>query len=413
MDIESFPSSIGSFIAENPVNALIFAVAFSWMLFFALLDHRSLKRGNHNDHKSVIVSIGVLGTFIGIFLGLWYFDTEDIDGSVPKLLDGLKLAFLTSIAGMLISILLSWLQRNAIIGGDDELAILNRINENLSKLDSLPQLEEQLKGIRLEFRDEQRQTRLSAETGFQGVKDGLGALAKISATAAKDESLNSFRIDVHEEQLRARNFIEEQFKTTNQSLKEAIDVLSKGATEEIIRALENVIADFNKNLVDQFGDNFKQLNEAVAKLLTWQEQYKEIVEKDYGLLIEIRESLVQSSNTLELIATRNDEFRTVYEQLGTLIRTYDTQLLSLNQQLDQYAKMGEKATAAFASLESGFEKVQTGLGSQSEAISSLTKDIERKLPEALGQLENTLVGLTTQFATDYSSFLDNYRKLVE
>ncbi len=413
MDIESFPSSIGSFIAENPVNALIFAVAFSWMLFFALLDHRSLKRGNHNDHKSVIVSIGVLGTFIGIFLGLWYFDTDDIDGSVPKLLDGLKLAFSTSIAGMLISILLSGLQRNAIIGGNDELSVLNRINDNLSKLDSLPQLEEQLKGIRLEFRDEQRQTRLSAETGFQGVKDGLGALAKISATAAKDESLNSFRIDVHEEQLRARNFIEEQFKTTNQSLKEAIDVLSKGATEEIIRALENVIADFNKNLVDQFGDNFKQLNEAVAKLLIWQEQYKEIVEKDYGLLIEIRESLGQTGKTLELIATRNDEFRTVYEQLGTLIRTYDTQLLSLNQQLDQYAKMGEKATAAFASLESGFEKVQTGLGSQSEAISSLTKDIERKLPEALGQLENTLVGLTTQFATDYSSFLDNYRKLVE
>lgn len=413
MEISSLPAAIGNFIARHPVDASIFVIAFTWMLFFAYLDHRSLKRGNHNDLKSVIVSIGVLGTFIGIFLGLWYFDTEDIDGSVPKLLDGLKLAFSTSIAGMLISILLSWLQRDAIIGGDDELSILSRINENLSKLDFLPQVEDQIKGMRLELRDEQRQTRLTAETGFQGVKDGLGALAKTSATAAKDESLNNFRIDVHEEQLRARNFIEEQFKTTNQSLKEAIDVLSKGATEEIIRALEEVIADFNRNLVDQFGDNFKQLNEAVAKLLTWQEQYKEIVEKDYGLLIEIRESLGQTKSTLELIATRNDEIRTVYEQLGSLIKTYDTQLLALNKQLDQYAKMGEKATAAFASLEGGFEKVQTGMGAQSEAIASLTKDIERRLPESLGQLENTLVGLTTQFATDYSSFLDNYRKLVQ
>lgn len=57
--------------------------------------------------------------------------------------------------------------------------------------------------------------------------------------------------------------------------------------------------------------------------------------------------LVNQKNTLELIATRNDQFRQVYEQLGTLIKTYDAQLHSLNQQLDVYAKMGEKATAAF------------------------------------------------------------------
>ena len=294
MDISSLTSGIGNFITTHPANASIFIVAFIWMLFFAWLDQRSLTRGAHNDLKSVIVSIGVLGTSIGIFLGLWYFDTEDIDGSVPRLLGGLKLAFSTLIAGMLISILLSWLQRNAIIGGDDELSILIRINENLSKLGFLPQLVDQLKGMRLELRDEQRQTRQSAEAGFQRIKNGLGALAKTSAAAAKDESLNSFRIDVHEEQLRASNFIEEQFKTTNASLKEAIDVLSKGATEEIIKALEHVISDFNKNLVDQFGDNFKQLNEAVLMLLTWQEQYKEIVEKDYRLLVEIRESLGQS-----------------------------------------------------------------------------------------------------------------------
>ena len=32
--------------------------------------------------------------------------------------------------------------------------------------------------------------------------------------------------------------------------------MSEGATKEIIKALENVMVDFNKNLTEQFGDNF-------------------------------------------------------------------------------------------------------------------------------------------------------------
>lgn len=50
---------------------------------------------------STYLSIGgVLGTFIGITWGLCNFDSENLDTSVPKLLDGLKFAFLTSIFGM-------------------------------------------------------------------------------------------------------------------------------------------------------------------------------------------------------------------------------------------------------------------------------------------------------------------------
>jgi translation initiation factor 2 alpha subunit (eIF-2alpha) len=46
------------------------------------------------------------------------------------------------------------------------------------------------------------------------------------------------------------------------------------ATEEIIKALQDVIKDFNNNLTEQFGDNFKQLNEAVLKMIEWQSTYK-------------------------------------------------------------------------------------------------------------------------------------------
>lgn len=46
-------------------------------------------------------TMGVLGTFIGIYMGLHSFDVNNISVSVPGLLEGMKTAFLTSIVGMI------------------------------------------------------------------------------------------------------------------------------------------------------------------------------------------------------------------------------------------------------------------------------------------------------------------------
>lgn len=56
---------------------------------------------------SIISTLGVLGTFYGITDGLLGFDTSNIDASIPELLDGLKTAFFTSLAGMIGSLVLS------------------------------------------------------------------------------------------------------------------------------------------------------------------------------------------------------------------------------------------------------------------------------------------------------------------
>ena len=47
-----------------------------------------------------LTALGVLGTFVGIFLGLYKFDVGNLKQSVPLLLDGMKLAFSTSVAGL-------------------------------------------------------------------------------------------------------------------------------------------------------------------------------------------------------------------------------------------------------------------------------------------------------------------------
>ena len=52
----------------------------------------------------------MLGTFVGIFIGLQGFDPNDIVNSVNDILVGLKTAFFTSIVGMSVATTLSVIQ---------------------------------------------------------------------------------------------------------------------------------------------------------------------------------------------------------------------------------------------------------------------------------------------------------------
>ena len=216
-------------IISNKPNIIIISCLIV-MIYAAYLEWSSFKKNAFRDYKPVIISIGILGTFIGIFCGLWNFNTGNITASVPILLEGLKLAFVTSILGMSISIVMSFIENSKKELSD------NSSNEHLKM--------KVLRDILTEQKEANKKTSL-----------------------------------IHDSVRRSEENINEHFSVVNESLKKALDTLSKGATEEIITALEKVISDFNKNLTEQFGDNFKQLNEPVKKMIIWQENYKDAIEQ--------------------------------------------------------------------------------------------------------------------------------------
>ena len=116
--------------------AMIMLVAVGW---FWTIRHRQV-----NAVASIVTIIGVLGTFFGIALGLYQFDTENIAVSVPKLLEGLKIAFITSILGIVGSIVLKWSalnKRKREIGPDPPSATADDIVELLQNLLAVEQEE--------------------------------------------------------------------------------------------------------------------------------------------------------------------------------------------------------------------------------------------------------------------------------
>ena len=93
----------------------VFVAAIALAAIYATLYIKKMSRSKQLVAKrrwieqipSILSTLGVLGTFGGITIGLIFFDTADLDESIPLLLSGLKTAFFTSIAGMLSSVYLS------------------------------------------------------------------------------------------------------------------------------------------------------------------------------------------------------------------------------------------------------------------------------------------------------------------
>lgn len=68
---------------------------------------------NNNEHlfdfiPHLFPTLGILFTFLGIAIGLWNFDSNDIEKSIPELMNGLKTAFLVSIFGVSLLVVFSF-----------------------------------------------------------------------------------------------------------------------------------------------------------------------------------------------------------------------------------------------------------------------------------------------------------------
>ncbi|MCV6638697.1 hypothetical protein [Candidatus Albibeggiatoa sp. nov. NOAA] len=431
----------------------LIALFSSFMLMFAYKDYVSYKNNQHQDYKSIIVSTGVLGTFVGIFFGLLEFDTSNIKDSVPILLEGLKMAFITSIEGMFLSILLSALQKNKGQGEvESELQFLSTINTQLDKLSILEDIDKKLQHMEI----------------LPLIGSKLNTIDTRIDLISKD--IVDLKDELKENQKGLSQFLEDSLNKINQSLSKAIDTLAKGATEEIIKALEHVIQDFNTNLTEQFGDNFMQLNESVKNMIIWQQNYKNVIQELQTTLDKTMATLENTDSRMANIATHYQQIDATHSRLQSVIQTNENQINNLEAHLhslgdigekaksvnenqirnleahlhalhdiDEKAKsinenqnsnlethlntlhdMGEKTKSIVDSMDMFADKVKGSLSNQSETLSQLVEsnaklknEIEAQLPESLGQLNCALSSLTDKFRDDYNAFLQHVSQIMD
>jgi hypothetical protein len=68
---------------------------------FTLVFHLTYTRSTAEQAPAFLTTLGILGTFVGIAIGLKDFDTARIEASVPILIEGIKTAVWASACGIL------------------------------------------------------------------------------------------------------------------------------------------------------------------------------------------------------------------------------------------------------------------------------------------------------------------------
>lgn len=244
------------------IVTLIFGVLVAYILYFFLKEKQYSKESTLGNIAS---TIGVLGTFVGISIGLWEFNPNDITSSVPLLLSGMKIAFVTSIIGMSASIYMKYI------------ALKNEDEENIDDIMEL-------------FNTMINESRNVNTTLIENQKQTQNVLNKVSEVWASHQ----------------RNLTAE--------LKSEILNLNNNTTSK----QEELIGEFKK-----LGECFTTLNSGVNNLLLWQENYKETIEattKELETVIQtihnVDESIQSISKNSSLIKENNENLSEVLKEIN-------------------------------------------------------------------------------------------------
>jgi DNA repair ATPase RecN len=212
-----------------------------------------------------------------------------------------------------------------------------------------------------------------------------------------------------------------------------MEKLSEGASKEIIKALESVITEFNDNLKDQFGENFKQLNEACKELVQWQDNYKNQIEGHGKAISAAIESLETTKESLSKIAERNSEFKeftvSIKDHLSSstkmldenlsVSKTLSESLATLNTSAEKFIQLPEDIEKLHQSFEkhlqnSGeiIETTNSKLEAHIEKAGDSMGNVRKEMEAATENLNNALISLTKQFGENYQVFLSSLEKLM-
>ena len=346
----------------------------------------------------ILTTLGILGTFTGIFVGLLGFDIEK-PNSVPMLLDGLKIAFGTSIFGLGASLLFR--------------LPYPFITNPSAKDVGAPEIVAELKTI------------VQSLTG-DNENSISGELQKLRAQA----------IDIEKT---SRDGFKEMADKLDQFSKAMSDAFSKALIEE----LNKVIRDFNEKLNEQFGENFKQLNEAVGRLVEWQENYKSQMTELKNSLDNSLAAIDGSQKSLANIEQSTQAVPQHLEKLPDIYERFEREFNSLHQALETFANIREKAQQAFPEIERNIkditenfrktgeeqahiqqqmldglqrsvnETITKASTAMTESIGQLDKAIQDQIQGVVQTMAGNLSGITQQFVHDYTPLLEKNRLLIE
>lgn len=367
------------FLACMVVGLLLGLVCVKWGKPLSIEKHRRII----DSIPQILSTLGVLGTFMGITQGLLDFNVDDINGSIPKLLDGLKTAFFTSICGMTTSAILRFVIDGNLDTKDNGLSdmqtaqveickaiqqmskVISTATEELSTTVTIEikkiaatqsEFSSQMLGVVNKIQNDAHgiselngvadilQTIQTNSNNLilsaQGQSGALRSLVELGSSVSQYvveiknnashigtgvEEIKSLKDALHSEVIE----IEKAMNNTNNLLTDKFDefsgLLQKSNTEALVEVMKNVTDEFNKQMTSLINkliqENFEQLNKSVERLNTWQQENKEMIT---SLISQYKQMVQEFDGTSTTLTRVSEDTELLISRGGTLSQLVET-----------------------------------------------------------------------------------------
>lgn len=323
-----------------------------------------------NYAPATLTSLGIFGTFLGVALGLFEFDIKNIQASVPNLLLGLKTAFWSSVVGLA-----------------GALSIKVRQLVTFAK------------------RKERRQEGDHIHSLVSLTHDTLNELTKFRNASLKKQ--HSFEKNTLESINRLSGSIENYFG-------QMVEI----NTNALIEALETVMRDFNGKINEQYGENFKQLNMAVGKMVSWQQQYRTQLTELCQQFSALNEKFSEASNSFSKLAEGSRAFKLETENISLLIEQISGQRALLESHIEKFAAIIDQTDAGLPRLENRMiaitglvtDAVEKSSQVMNATVNSTCNSLEDNLTNVLKNLSDTIGTMQEEIVTQTQASMSRLEK---
>lgn len=317
------------------VVTIIFGILVAYILYFFLKEKQYSKESVLGNIAS---TIGVLGTFVGISIGLWKFNPNDITSSVPLLLSGMKIAFATSIIGMAASIFMKYI------------ALKNEDEENIDDIMEL-------------FNTMIAESRNVNNTLIENQKQTENALNKVSEIWASHQE--NLTVELKSEILNLNN-----------------NTISKQ---------EELIGEFKK-----LGECFTLLNSGVNNLLTWQENYKETIENTTKELETVIQTIHNADESIESISKNSSLIKENNENLSEVLKEINKTQNVIIESNKSIIEISNTAKESIPQINEHFTNIDNRTKESTAYLQTLISENLNNIKSYLEKITEDVLSKTTQ-----------------
>ncbi len=370
----------------------------------------------------LMTGLGILGTFIGLSLGLQAFNTgsaAEISDSIAPLMGGIKIAFHTSVYGMVFSLAFNWIYKY--ISGSAMVNLIDflEIYDGHVLLDSVYTNESEIHNLIRQLPDEiGRQMNASLAPAMSGISKTFKAFAdnvSEKQTEGLSNIVNSFVDEMNAslgdqfthlgEIIEKTCEMQEQNNEKSQALLEKIGLMSTDIdriNEMSNNTVEKMSAYIDK--LEEYQTNLNKCQESLNAQMEKQSKIDDSISKNMEELAKQQEVIVdittkvstnleeQIVNLSELEKTLSQEAKDNMEQLAAQAYDYNEQIAEFaREQLEKMAQYSDDHSASMKKSSEELSKIITTLNEKlGESLTETFKAFDSNLAEITDHLSGTI-----------------------